>query len=98
MEEKNINQHFIGLVISLSAAAWQQLGKIQSVISGKIERDLNEAKVSIDMLEMLKEKTKNNLSPEEEKFLITTLTDLQLNYVEELKKDEGQQAEKPQQQ
>ncbi|MEW6039976.1 MAG: DUF1844 domain-containing protein [Elusimicrobiota bacterium] len=88
MDEKNVNKQFVSLVISLSAAAWQQLGKVQSVITGKVERDLDEAKVSIDILEMLKEKTKNNLTEEEEKLLLTTLTDLQLNYIEELKKEE----------
>ena len=50
-------------------AAWQGLGKIQNPATQKIERDLNNAKVSIDMLEMIKDKMKGNLTAEEEKRL-----------------------------
>jgi len=93
MEENNVNKHLFSLIISLSAAAWQQLGKVPNVMTGKIERNLGEAKVSIDMLDMLKEKTKNNLTEDEEKILITTLTDLQLNYVEELKLEQKKETQ-----
>ncbi len=82
MEQKNISPHFVSLVTSISYAAWQGLGKIPSPITSKIEKNLESVKISIDMLEMIKEKTKGNLSGEEEKFLTTTISDLQLNYVD----------------
>ncbi|MBU0951947.1 MAG: DUF1844 domain-containing protein [Elusimicrobia bacterium] len=82
-----MDKNFIGLIISLSAGAWQHLGKIENPITGKIEKNMENAKMSIDILEMLKEKTKGNLSAEEEKLLDNTLADLKLNYVEELKSD-----------
>ena len=37
---------------------------------------------NIDLLALLKEKTKNNLSKEEEDFLTTVLSDLQLKFVQ----------------
>jgi hypothetical protein len=82
MEQKNISPHFISLLTSISYAAWQGLGKIPNPMTSKIEKNLESVKISIDMLEMIKEKTKGNLSGEEEKFLTTTISDLQLNYVE----------------
>jgi hypothetical protein len=51
----------------------------------KIEKNTIQAKESIDMLEMLKEKTKGNISPELSRLLDQFLTDLRLNYVDEQK-------------
>lgn len=77
---------FVQLVLSFHAAAWQQMGKVASVMTGKIERDLNMAKHSIDMLGMLEEKTRGNLSEDEEKYLKHTLYELRMNYLDEQKK------------
>ncbi|OGS23293.1 MAG: hypothetical protein A2252_09420 [Elusimicrobia bacterium RIFOXYA2_FULL_39_19] len=85
MEDKNIDKNFIGLIISLSASAWQHLGKLENPVTGKVEKSMENAKMSIDMLEMLKDKTKGNLTNEEEKLVDNTLADLKLNYVEEIR-------------
>jgi hypothetical protein len=77
---------FTQLILSFQAAAWQQLGKVPSVITGKIDRDLVMAKHSIDMLGMLEAKTKGNVSEDERKFLEHTLFELRMNYLDELKK------------
>jgi Na+-translocating ferredoxin:NAD+ oxidoreductase RnfG subunit len=84
--EKN-DQLFIQLLYIFHASAMQALGKIKSPISGKIEKNLEQAKQSIDMLEMLKTKTANNLSEELIKALDTFLTEVRLNYVEEMNKN-----------
>ncbi|MDI6642075.1 MAG: DUF1844 domain-containing protein [Elusimicrobiota bacterium] len=91
--KRNIDERFVSLVLSLSSAAWHQLGKVPNPSTGKIEKNLNEAKLSIDFLEMLSEKTKGNLSQKEEKFLMSVLTDLRLNYVDELKREEAAASE-----
>ena len=70
-------------------AAMQQMGKLKHPVTDKIERDLKQAKMSIDMLEMLKEKTRGNLNSDEEQLLNRTLSETQLNYVAELKKGES---------
>ena len=82
MEGKETTKYFVSLVISISSSCWMQLGKVQNPITGKIERDLEGAKLSIDMLEMLKEKTKGNLSADEQRVIETTISDLKLNYVD----------------
>lgn len=77
---------FTQLILSFQAAAWQQLGKAPSIISGKIERNIEMARHSIDMLGMLEEKTRGNLSENEKKYLEHTLFELRMNYLDELKK------------
>ena len=84
--EKN-DQLFIQLLYIFHASAMQSLGKVKSPITGKIEKNLDQAKQSIEMLEMIKEKTKNNLSEELKKAVETFLTEVRLNYVEEMKKN-----------
>ncbi|MFQ5867307.1 MAG: DUF1844 domain-containing protein [bacterium] len=93
-EERKSNMLFMSLVLSLSQAAMQQMGKVTNPLTGKIERNLEQAKVTIDMMEMLKERTKGNLVKEEEKLISETLATLQLNYVDEVKKGEKEKKEK----
>ncbi|NLI16512.1 MAG: DUF1844 domain-containing protein [candidate division Zixibacteria bacterium] len=78
--------YFAQLVLSFQAAAYQQMGKVVNPISGKIERNLEMARHSIDMLAMIQEKTKGNLSESESGFLAHVLTELRMNYVEEANK------------
>ena len=85
--------YFMQLVMSFQAAAWQQLGKVASPFSGKVERDLAMAKNTIDMLGMLQEKTKGNLTEDEKRVLEHALYELRLNYVDESKKSDGQPEE-----
>lgn len=79
---------FISLIISLQTAAMQQLGKLLNPLTGKMERDLAQARVTIDLLSALKNRTRGNLNPEEERILSVSLTELQLNFVDEMKKEQ----------
>jgi len=83
--EKN-SSLFFSLVMTFQAAAMQQMGKLKSPVSDKIERDLQQAQLSIDILDMLEEKTRGNLSEEENKVLKGILQELKLNYVDEMSK------------
>lgn len=65
---------------------WQSMGKVKNPVTGKIEKNLELCKQVIDIMEMLKEKTKGNLTPDEERLLTGVIAELQLNYVDELKK------------
>ena len=82
---------FAQLIVMLHGAAMQQMGKIKNPISDKIERDLAQAQLSIDMLDMIQEKTRGNLSSEEDRFLQSLLQELKLNYVDEVTKDKQTQ-------
>ncbi len=80
--EKN-DQLFMQLLYLIHHTAMQELGKISNPINGEFERNLEKAKQAIDMLEMLKEKTKGNLSKELDKTQEMMLSELHLNYVDE---------------
>lgn len=85
--EGNISMHgFTGLVTTFYIACWQQMGKVANPITNKIERNMDQAKYSIDMLIMLREKTKGNLTKEEENALGQAISNLQMNYLDEMKK------------
>ena len=83
---------FLALVQSFQSAAMQQMGKIMNPFTEKIERDLPQAKLSIEMLEMLKERTAGNLTGEEARLLDHILTELRLNYVAEVERPSGEVA------
>ncbi len=78
---------FVNLVSSLYQAGMQQLGKLINPLTGTVSKDLQAAKSTIDVLEMLKVKTKGNLSSQEENTLISCITNLQMNYVEEIERE-----------
>lgn len=81
--DKELNQALFGhLLMSLAQSALLGMGKIVHPATGKAEVDLEGAQQAIDMLEMLQERTKGNLAPEEERGLAQTLSMLQMNFVE----------------
>jgi hypothetical protein len=88
-QEDKYDIQFFQIVISLHAGAMQQMGKVSSPITGKVERDLAQAQASIDMLEMLQRKTEGNLNEDEKKLLEHVLFELRMNYVEEAKKGDS---------
>ena len=92
-EKKLYEIQFVQLIFSLKTSAIIQLGKIANPLTGNIDRDLNEAKYTIGMLNMLKEKTKNNLTPDEEKMVNDAIFELQMNYIDEVKKGEEENKE-----
>jgi len=76
---------FMGLVASLQMSGWLALGKIMNPMTQKVERNLEQAKETIDVLGVLEEKTRGNLTDEESRALTHILYELRMNYVEELK-------------
>ena len=58
------------------------LGDVEHPISGKKEKDLAQAKYTIDLLQVLREKMAGNLTEVEEKYLDGMLYDLRMRYVE----------------
>jgi hypothetical protein len=73
--------------------ALQQLGKLINPISGKMERDLQQARVTIDMLRMVQEKTAGNLTDREKTLIDGIVTELQLNYIDEMNRAEEPESE-----
>ena len=83
---------FMQLVLMFQQAAWSHLGKVPNPMTQKIERDLEQARMSIDMIDMLKTRTQGNMSAEETDMLEHVLRELRLNYVDELDKEKKEKA------
>ena len=83
------NNPFINLIYALHFSAMQGLGKVKNPLTDKIERNLENARESIDMLLLLRDKTKGNLSAEENNVLAGIISEVQLNYFDESQKDKN---------
>jgi hypothetical protein len=72
---------FTNFILSLSTSALIQLGEIQDPFTQKSTKNLPLAKQTIDLIGMVREKTKGNLSPDEERIIEHVLYDLRMRYV-----------------
>jgi hypothetical protein len=75
--------NFATFVVSLNASALLHLGAIEDPTTGKTDKNLPMAKQTIDILNLLEEKTVGNLSKDEENLLKSILYDLRIIYVKE---------------
>ena len=82
---------FSTFIMSLTSSAFYHLGDIADPETGKTETNLPAVNQTIDMLTMLKEKTKNNLNAEENKLLEQLIYELQMKYVAKTKNADQQQ-------
>jgi hypothetical protein len=73
---------FTTFVMGLTTQALMHLGEIADPVHQHVDRDLPAAKQMIDLLGILRDKTKGNLDPEEEQLLGSMLYDLRMRYVE----------------
>ena len=86
---------FQHLVVMFQTLALQQMGKLTSPITGKVERDLHQAKITVDMLGMIQKRTEGNLEENEKKILDTVMMELQMNYIDETARAEKEEEEGP---
>lgn len=89
-------QLFDQLISSLVHSAWVFMGKIKNPINDQLEKDLDQASIQIDMLDMLFKRTKGNLSENEDQYLGHLISELKMNFVEEKNKktDDSMEDEK----
>lgn len=78
--------NFSTFVISLSTQALMHLGEIPNPLTGKVESDIPVAKQMIDIIGLLRDKTRGNLDAGEEKLVDDVLFDLRMRYVDAVKK------------
>ncbi len=74
---------FTSFILSLSTSALLHLGEVPNPLSGEegVKKNIPIARHTIDVIEMLSEKTKGNLTEEENKILGEVLYDLRMRYV-----------------
>ena len=78
--------NFSTFIVSLSSSALVHLGEVPDPTTGQYNKNLALAKQTIDILEMLKEKTKGNLDLDGESLLRNILFDLRVRYVKQVQK------------
>ena len=81
-------QLFDQLISSLVHSAWVYLGKIKNPMNDKLEKNVEQASVQIDMLDMLFKRMSGNMSEEEDEYLGHVIRELKINFVEEKNKSE----------
>ena len=85
-DAQSLKLDFSHLILSLSTTALLNLGEIPDPVTKEKKKDIETAKQSIDLIGILKDKTKGNLTREEESLLENVLYDLRMRYVEVLNK------------
>ncbi len=76
---------FVTFILSLATSAQIHMGAIANPQTGRQETNLRAAKETIDLLDILREKTKGNLTPDEERLFEHLLYDLRMMYVDRSK-------------
>jgi hypothetical protein len=84
---------FVQLAAMFQMAAMQHMGKLPNPITQEVERDLDQARATIEMLEMIQRKTVGNRTPAEDAWLDKVLFELRMNFVEEVRAAEGEQTD-----
>jgi hypothetical protein len=74
---------FSSLVFPFYTQALIKLGLIEDPVSGQVSGNLELAKRLIDLIDLLKDRTKDNLEPDEEKFLEACLSQLKMGYLKQ---------------
>ena len=78
---------FSTFLYSLGTAALMSMGVFPDPITKKIRKNLEEARQNIDVIELIEEKTKGNLSKEEDRILAAILNEVRGKYVEAAKSE-----------
>ncbi len=79
--EEALQVNFSALIFSLGTQALIQLGEIEDPATKKKDKNILLAKQTIDLLSILKDKTKGNLTKEEDSMLSSLLYDLRMRFV-----------------
>ena len=87
-QEQEPELDFFNYIASLGFQAMIFLGEVPNPMTNKIDINLKQAKFLIDTLVIIREKTTGNLSKEEAELLNGSIYELQLRYVEALKKEQ----------
>lgn len=82
MNDQKLEANISTLILSIASSAAMSMGLAPNPQTNEVEKDMKMAQFNIDLLSLLKDKTKNNLTSEEDQFLSTVLSDLQMKFVQ----------------
>ncbi len=81
-DSRESKMDFPTLVVSLTTTAMLQMGLVPNPATQKVEKNLPAARQTIEILEILKDKTQGNLKPDETRLLDRCLHDLKMSFVQ----------------
>ena len=81
--------NFSNYAASLGFQALIFMGEIPNPVTQEVEKNLAQSKFLIDTLVLLREKTKGNLTDQEDKLLNGSIYELQMKFIEILQKEQG---------
>jgi hypothetical protein len=87
--EVKMEKDIKAVIVMLATQSMINLGEIRDPLSGESKNDLEGARTFIQLIEVLGQKTKGNLTPEEEKFLLEVKNNLTKVYNKKLNKNPG---------
>lgn len=76
---------FSTFILSLSSSVLMNLGMLENPVTGETDTDTAQAKQTIDLIDLLKDKTRGNLTESEDKLVEDVLYELRMRYVEKTK-------------
>jgi len=97
-DREDLTRHdavLLSLVAMFQDAGMRQLGKLAHPLTGKPERDLDSARATIEVLEMLQAKCRANTPPAVMRVLDTAIFELQMNWLDESKRAPEVPADSP---
>ncbi len=86
-EQQALELNFVGYMTSLAFQAMVFLGEVPNPATNLVEKNLEQAKLLIDTLALLREKTKGNLNKQEQDTINAYIYELQMKFVEVLEKE-----------
>lgn len=88
-QEKDIKEaDFLTYITSLVFQTMVFLGEVPNPVSNQIEKNLKQAKLLIDTLLLIRQKTKGNLTTKEENLINSAIYEFQVKYVDLLRSEE----------
>ena len=88
-QEQEPQLDFFNYIASLGFQAMIFLGEVPNPLTNQVDKNLKQAKFLIDTMSVIREKTTGNLSKEEAELLNGSIYELQLRYVESVKKEQA---------
>ena len=84
-EEKSplsVYDHIMFMVEQMSAVSWQKLGLQHEPMSGKLEANMSEARVAIDVTAFLCQQLESRLDDDDRRRIQSMVRDLRINFVQ----------------
>lgn len=78
---------FTTLIMSFASAAIVNMGRVPDPMTNAIQKNLLIAQQNIDIIQLLQEKTRGNLNPDEERLMDQVLYELRMSFINAMKEE-----------